>query len=155
MKLFKHEHKTPEPVPEAVEPEPQGAAPEPAPATPEPIPAPPAFGRMTEHEDDDDLVITVEMPGLDPERDVELTVSHGLLHIEAQHCDEDTTDEDGYVRRELRYARIIRTLPLPAGVSQADIEAGFENGILTVRVPTDTAVQPAATAAAKVPITTT
>jgi HSP20 family molecular chaperone IbpA len=156
MKLFKHEHKESAPVQEAVEPEVQPVAPEEPPVVPEPSPAAtePAFGHMTQRQDGDDLVITAYMPGLDPDRDVELTVTHGLLHVDAHHREEDTTGDDGYVRREVRYARVLRTLPLPAGVTEADIRATYEDGLLEVRVPAAVAT-PEPPAATKVPITTT
>jgi HSP20 family protein len=154
MKLFKHEHKDADPVHEPVEPEQRPAPPEPVLAATEPTVATHAFGRMTEHQDDGDLVITAEMAGLDPDKDVELSVSDGVLRIEAQHRQEDTTNEDGYVRRELRYARILRTLPLPAGVSEADVKASYRDGVLEVRVPAG-APKPHTPPATKVPITTT
>ena len=88
MKLFKHEHKksdpAPDPVPDAVGPEEQPATPKPVQVATEPTVAP-TFGRMTEHHDDGYLVLTAEMAGLDPNNDVELTVSDGVLRIEAQH----------------------------------------------------------------------
>ena len=101
----------------------------------------PTFGRMTEHHDDGDLVLTAEMAGLDPNNDVELTVSDGVLRIEAQHREAETTEDDGYVRRELRYARILRTLPLPVGVSEADVKARYKDGVLEVRVPATAGTQ--------------
>ena len=73
--------------------------------------------------------------------------------VEAQHREEDTTDDDGYVRREFRYARILRTLPLPAGVSETDIKASYKDGTLEVRVPAAT-VAPETPTASTIPITT-
>ena len=160
MKLFKHENKEAEPVQEPVEPEEQSIAPESEAVAPAPVPtatqpaAVHAFGHMTEHRDGGDLVITAAMAGLDPDKDVELSVADGVLRIDAQHREEDTTDDDGYVRRELRYARILRTLPLPAGVSEADIKASYKDGLLEVRIPAPAAA-PETAAAAKVPITVT
>ena len=101
MKLFKHEHKS-DLAPDPVGPEEQPATPEPVQVATEPTVAP-TFGRMTEHHDDGDLVLTAEMAGLDPNNDVELTVSDGVLRIEAQHREAETTEDDGYVCRELRY----------------------------------------------------
>ena len=133
MKLFKHEHK-PDLAPDPVGPEEQPATPEPVQVATDPTVAP-TFGRMTEHHDDGHLVLTAEMAGLDPNNDVELSVSDGVLRIEAQHREAETTEDDGYARRELRYARILRTLPLPVGVSEADVKARYKDGILEVRVP--------------------
>ena len=105
---------------------------------------------IEERRDGDALVIRAELPGIDPEKDVELTVSHGMLRIHGERREESKQDdEDGY-RSELRYGAFTRILPLPAGASETDVKATYEDGFLEVRIPVD-----AATAAAKkVPVTT-
>ena len=135
MKLFKHERKDAEPVAATVEPHEVATTPDPeAPAT-QPSVATMAFGRMTEHEENGDLVITTEMAGLDLDNDVELSVTDGMLRLEAQHREEATTEDDGFVRREVRMARFLRTLPLPAGVAEGDIKASYKDGVLEIRIP--------------------
>lgn len=74
-------------------------------------------------------------PGIDPDKDLELTVSHGMLHIEAEPREEREREEKGYLRRELRYGSLSRSLPLPEGVTGDDITATYEAGVLEVRVP--------------------
>ena len=91
--------------------------------------------RVDEYQEDGTLVVKAEIPGIDPEKDVELTVVDGVLHIEAERRAEEKTEEKGYVRQELRYGSFTRTLPLPQGVSEADITATYKDGILEVRVP--------------------
>jgi HSP20 family protein len=81
------------------------------------------------------LVIRAELPGIDPNKDVELTVSDGMLTIEAQRHEDESIEEEGYLRRELRYGSFTRMLPLPAKVNETDIEANYSNGILESRVP--------------------
>ncbi len=103
--------------------------------------------RVDEFRENGALVIKAELPGIDPEKDVELSVSDGLLHIEAERREEEKTEEKGYVRQELRYGSFARTLPLPEGVSEADIMASYKDGILEIRVPA-----PAPKPATKVPI---
>lgn len=104
--------------------------------------------RVDEFQEDGTLVVKAELPGIDPEKDVELTVSDDLLHIQAERREEEKIEEKGYVRRELRYGSFTRTLPLPKGVSEADIQASYKDGILEIRVPA-----PAPEPAKKVPIT--
>lgn len=108
---------------------------------------PSAVIRVDEFHENGTLVIRAELPGIDPEKDVDLTVSDGMLHIEAERREEEKAEEKGYVRRELRYGSFSRTLPLPEGVSDADIKADYANGILEVRIP---AAQPKP--ATKIPI---
>jgi HSP20 family protein len=91
--------------------------------------------RVEEYREDGTLVIRADLPGIDPDKDVELTVSDGMLHIEAERREEEKKEEKGYVRRELRYGSLSRLLPLPAGVTEADITATYEAGVLEIRVP--------------------
>ncbi len=44
-----------------------------------------------------------DLPGIDPDKDVELTVSDGMLHIGAERREEEKREEKGYLRREVRY----------------------------------------------------
>ena len=81
------------------------------------------------------LVIHADLPGIDPEKDVELTVSDGMLHIEAERRAEEKREEKGYVRQELRYGALSRSLALPEGVTGADITATYEAGVLEIRIP--------------------
>jgi len=91
--------------------------------------------RVEEYREDGTLVIRADLPGIDPDADVELTVSDGMLHIEAERREEEKKEGKGYVRRELRYGSLSRSLPLPEGVTEADIAATYKDGVLEVRVP--------------------
>lgn len=91
--------------------------------------------RVEEYRDDGTLVIHADLPGIDPEKDVELTVSGRMLHIEAERREEEKREEKGYVRRELRYGSLSRSLSLPEGVIEADITATYKAGVLEIRVP--------------------
>jgi HSP20 family protein len=106
--------------------------------------------RVDEYQENGTLVVKAELPGIDPDKDVELTVSDGMLHIRAERREEEKTEERGYLRQELRYGSFSRTLPLPSGASEDDVKASYHDGILEVRVPA-----PAAPEAKKVPITKT
>ena len=79
--------------------------------------------RVDEYREGDTEVIRAELPGIDPEKDVELTVGDGMLRIHAERRVEEKTEDIGYVRHELRYGSMSRTLPLPEGVSESDISA--------------------------------
>ena len=93
--------------------------------------------RVEEYREDGTLVIRADLPGIDPDTDVELTVSDGMLHIEAERREEEKKEGKGYVRRELRYGSLSRSLPLPLpeGVTEADIAATYKDGVLEIRVP--------------------
>jgi len=91
--------------------------------------------RVEEFREDGTLVIRADLPGIDPEKDVELTVAHGMLHIEAERREEEKREEKGYVRQEVRYGSVSRSLPLPEGVTEADITATYKDGVLEIRIP--------------------
>ncbi len=65
------------------------------------------------------------------DNDLEITVHNGLLTIEAERKEEET--EGG--RSEFRYGSFARTVALPSGAREDGIDAEYDNGILTVRVP--------------------
>jgi len=84
--------------------------------------------RVEEFREDGTLVIRADLPGIDPGKDVELTVSDGILHIRAERREEEKREEKGYVRQEVRYGSLSRSLPLPEGVTEDDITATYEAG---------------------------
>jgi HSP20 family protein len=91
--------------------------------------------RVDEYREGNVEVIRAELPGIDPEKDVEITVKDGVLRIKAERKLEEKTEEKGYTRHELRYGSLTRTLPLPEGAAESDIAASYKNGILEIRVP--------------------
>lgn len=76
------------------------------------------------YEEDDAFVLTVEMPGFDPE-DIDLRWDDGRLYVAAEHHD----DERG------RRKRFYRSFRLPKRVVDDDIEATYTNGVLEVTIP--------------------
>jgi HSP20 family protein len=96
---------------------------------------PDEFIRVEEYEEDGVVVVRAELPGIDPDKDVDVTITDGMLRIEAERRQEEHKEGTGYVRREMSYGSFTRTLPLPEGVSEADIEASYKDGILEIRVP--------------------
>ncbi|HZC51253.1 MAG TPA: Hsp20/alpha crystallin family protein [Mycobacterium sp.] len=101
--------------------------------------------RLEEYVEGDAGVIRAELPGIDPDKDVEITVSDGVLHIVA-HREERTEEKLPEVyRSEFRYGRFERHIRLPEGTTEADAKASYKDGILEVRVPVAATTAPAAT----------
>ena len=98
--------------------------------------------RVDEFQDAKTQVIRAELPGIDPDKDLEITVANGLLHINAERTVEHETTGQGFTRHELRCGSLTRTLPLPGGATESDITATYQDGILEIRIPV---VAPAAT----------
>ena len=91
--------------------------------------------RVEEYREDGTLVVRADLPGIDPGKDVELSVSHGMLHIEAERREEEKRAGKGYLRQEVRYGSFSRSLPLPEGVTEAGITATYKDGVLEIRIP--------------------
>jgi predicted unusual protein kinase regulating ubiquinone biosynthesis (AarF/ABC1/UbiB family)/HSP20 family molecular chaperone IbpA len=87
--------------------------------------------RLEEAIRDNRYVIRAELPGLDPDNDIEVTVDGQILTIRAERRQQD----NGAYRSEFRYGSLARTVRLPASVDAADITARYDNGILEVSVP--------------------
>ena len=90
---------------------------------------------VEEYREGNELVIRSEMSGIDPERDVELTVSDGMLQVRARREERDEKKGRHEYRSEFRYGEFVRTVPLPPGVKEEDIKASYKDGILEIRVP--------------------
>jgi HSP20 family protein len=87
---------------------------------------------------DGELHVRVEVPGIDPERDVDIEVADGRLTIRGDRRHEEATDESGYWRRELSYGHFERTVILPQGVDASHVRASYDAGILDVAIPLPT-----------------
>jgi HSP20 family protein len=105
--------------------------------------------RVDEFRENGSLVVRAELPGINPDKDVEVTVSGGMLHIGAERHEEEKTEEKGYLCQELRYGSFTRDLPLPEGVTEADVTASYRDGILEIRIPA-----PASEPSKRIPIAT-
>lgn len=93
--------------------------------------------KVEEFTEGDTLVVRAELPGVDPERDVDISIVDGNLSIRAERRTEEKVEERDYRRSEIRYGSFSRTLPLPAEAKEDDIEASYKDGILEVRAPLD------------------
>jgi HSP20 family protein len=106
--------------------------------------------RVDEYQEDGSLVVHAEVPGIDPDKDLEVTATEGILHIGVEHHVEEPEDRR-YFRHELFHrGRLSRDLALPEGVSGSVLKASYDNGILEIRIPLP---KPAEIHEVKVPVT--
>lgn len=89
-------------------------------------------------------VIRAELPGIDPDKDVEISVHDGMLHIQGARSERTEDRDQSSYRTEFRYGRFERALPLPAGTSADDVTATYKDGVLEVRLPLATEAREAA-----------
>lgn len=97
--------------------------------------------------EDRDVVVRLELPGIDPDRDLAIEVDRDTLVISGER--RAPADSELLVR-ELRYGRFRREFALPAGTSAEQVQATYDAGLLDVRVRA--VVQPAPTPV-RVPVT--
>lgn len=90
--------------------------------------------RVEEYRENGTLVIRADLPGIDPEQDVEVTLDDGTLRISAERKQEETTEKKDFYRHELHYGTFTRELQMPQGASENDVEAAYKDGVLEVRV---------------------
>lgn len=88
--------------------------------------------------DDGSYVVRAELPGIDPDKDVTVTLENQLLTIRGERREEK---KDKHLQ-EMRYGSFTRSVRLPAGTTADQIEASYANGILEVRVPVKDAETP-------------
>jgi HSP20 family protein len=106
--------------------------------------------RVEEFVDGASQVVRVEVPGIDPEKDVEISVVNGTLRISATKQEKsEHKDKDSY-RSEFHYGSFVRSVALPKGCTESDVTATYRDGVLDVRIPMGEAPQPKPV---KIPVT--
>jgi HSP20 family protein len=87
--------------------------------------------RVEDYTQDGHYVIRAELPGLDPDNDIDVTVDDGTLTIHAERREEERKPHHS----EFRYGSLTRSVRLPARVDAKDVKASYQKGILEVSVP--------------------
>lgn len=87
--------------------------------------------RIEEYMEDGSGIIRAELPGVDPDQDIDLTVQDGVLTIKCRRSEEKTEKNCS----EFRYGSFLRRVMLPAGADGSSVTASDDKGILTVRIP--------------------
>lgn len=91
--------------------------------------------KVEEYRENGTEVFRIDSPGIDPEKDVEVSVSDDILSIRVERREEESEDKRDYHRQELRYGRFERDLPLPKGTKPEAVSASYKDGVLEVRLP--------------------
>ena len=92
------------------------------------------------HEHDDHYEMHIDLPGFKKD-EIELSLEKGYLTISAaKGVDKDDTDKKGRVIRQERYAGAMqRSFYVGSAVTEEEIKARFEDGVLKLNVPKKTA----------------
>ncbi|MFO1056546.1 MAG: Hsp20/alpha crystallin family protein [Dongiaceae bacterium] len=94
----------------------------------------PVNAHMDVAETEKELRITAELPGVS-EQDVEVTLEDDLLTIRGEKKHERKDEQENYHFVERSYGRFQRSLRLPFPAEPDQVQARFDNGVLTVTVP--------------------
>lgn len=98
--------------------------------------------RVDIHEKDGKFLVSAELPGVDKD-DVHVTLDNGTLTISASLEDEHKEEKEGKViRRERRYGHFARSFYVGTGVTESDITASFDKGVLKLEIPQKGEAQP-------------
>jgi HSP20 family molecular chaperone IbpA len=91
-------------------------------------------------EDEKAYYLEAELPGYTVD-DVNIHVEKHVLHISSEKVNEKKENKK-FLVRERGYVKFDRSFTLPEGINEDQIEAEFNNGILTVTLPKTPIEQP-------------
>lgn len=87
---------------------------------------------VEEFEADGQYIVRVDIPGVDPDRDLSVSIDGDVLTIRGERREEKRDKH----RSEVRYGEFSRSFHLPPGRPGDDVSARYENGVLEVTVRT-------------------
>ncbi len=89
------------------------------------------FVRVEDFERDGTYVVRAELPGVDPDQDIEVSLEGDYLTIRGERHEEIREKN----RSEFRYGSFSRSLRMPPGADASTVQATYRDGILEVVVP--------------------
>ena len=89
---------------------------------------------MNVSETEKEIRITAELPGV-TEQDIDISLDDDVLTIRGEKKFERTDDKENFHFVERSYGTFQRSLRLPFPMDPEQVQANFENGVLTVTVP--------------------
>ena len=92
-------------------------------------------------ETDDALVYAFDLPGIDRDK-ISIEVDDAMLTVSAERAREHEVKDDRFHRFERRYGSFSRTVGLPQGVDEEQINADYHDGVLEIRVPKPAEAKP-------------
>jgi HSP20 family protein len=93
------------------------------------------------YETKDDLVLTVEVPGV-RDKDVTVSITGDLLTIKGERRFEHDVNEQQLLHVERTYGKFERLVQLPIPVQADKVKASYRDGVLEVRLPKTEEIKP-------------
>lgn len=91
------------------------------------------YVRVEDFVEDNTYVLRAEMPGIDPDKDVQIDVTGDVLTIKGER-QEENKDRN---RHEFHYGSFSRSVTLPPNAKADEVTATYQDGVLELRVPFD------------------
>ncbi len=97
--------------------------------------------RVDVFDQENDLMVRSEVPGIDPES-IEITVEGGTLSIKGERSFETEDTKANYHRKEIFEGSFERTILLPEGIDPEGVTASSKNGVLEINIPKKAEILP-------------
>ena len=91
--------------------------------------------------DDTGFTIEMEVPGFHSDQ-VTVEAHDGVLCIEGERQSDESSQDNGVVRRERQYGKFARRFSLPDGSLPENIGAEVKDGVLHINIPHASPVEP-------------
>ena len=85
-------------------------------------------------ESGDHFVLRADLPGMS-EDDVNIEFEDGTLTVSGERKAEHEESNEGFHRVERSFGSFSRSLTLPQGIDPEAVTAGFDRGVLEIRIP--------------------
>ena len=95
--------------------------------------AAPEIARINVIEKADHYLVNCEIPGVN-KQDIQVHLENNRLFIQANKSEEKTEENDRMHWQERSFGVYRRTLELPGSCNQTNVQAHYENGVLSVMV---------------------
>ena len=85
-------------------------------------------------ENDKEYAVVAELPGID-EKDLEVTLSDGILSVKGEKKQEKEEKDEMYHRVERCYGSFQRSFRIPGNVEDDKVDAIYKDGVLKLTIP--------------------
>jgi HSP20 family protein len=100
----------------------------------QPIASPNFLPPVDISEDTHNIILKAEIPGIKAE-DLNISLENNVLSISGERKFKGEESKENFHRIERRYGKFSRSFTLPSGVDAPNVNAIFEDGVLTITLP--------------------
>jgi HSP20 family protein len=80
------------------------------------------------------LIVHCDLPGVKKE-DIQVDLNDGILTISGSKSEDFKEEKENFYRRERSYGSFKRSMSVPRNITEEQINAKFNNGVLEVCLP--------------------